>query len=59
MQIDPEAFRQSMLTEVEKLPHVSGSGREANKVYISRGTDTALNAAEKLASQMGDEYVSV
>ncbi len=44
---------------VERLPKVSGPGREAGKLYISPGVDRALNAAEETAKQMKDEYVSV
>ena len=44
---------------MEKLPKVSGSGREADKVYVSGGVDKALNAAASTAANMKDEYVSV
>ena len=44
---------------VERLPKVSGPGREAGKLYISQGVDRVLNAAEDAAKQMKDEYVSV
>ena len=44
---------------VDQLPKVSGSGREPDKVYVTPGTDKALNAAEKAAQRMQDEYVSV
>ena len=44
---------------VAKLPAVTGSGREAGKVYINRDVDTALVEAEKIADSMKDEYVSV
>ena len=38
---------------------MTGSGRDPDKVYISNELDQALNAAEKQASQMKDEYISV
>jgi ATP-dependent Clp protease ATP-binding subunit ClpB len=41
------------------LPRVSGSGREADKIYIANEVDVALNAAEKIAAGMKDEFVSV
>lgn len=44
---------------IRKLPAVSGSGREPDKVYISPLTDKILTAAEKLAAGMKDDYVSV
>ena len=45
--------------EVEKLPRVSGSGREQGKIYVAQDVDKALNAAESIAASMKDEYVSV
>lgn len=44
---------------VSALPKVTGSGREPDKVYISKDTDLTLNEAEKQAKIMKDEYVSV
>ena len=45
--------------EVEKLPRVSGSGREQGKIYVAQDVDKALNTAETIAASMKDEYVSV
>ena len=45
--------------EVEKLPRVSGSGREQGKIYVAQDVDKALNNAESIAASMKDEYVSV
>ena len=45
--------------EVEKLPKVSGAGREAGRVYVSQDVDKALQAAEREARTMKDEYISV
>ena len=45
--------------EVEKLPRVSGSGREQGKIYVAQDVDKALNTAESIAASMKDEYVSV
>ena len=53
------SFQAAARHEVEKLPKVSGAGREADKVYISSGVDKALNTAVSIASGMKDEYVSV
>ena len=44
---------------IGKIPSVSGSGREPDKVYISPVTDKIFNEAERLANSMRDEYVSV
>ena len=59
MNIDADALLQSLKTVVEKLPKVTGPGREPDKVYISQEVDKILTSAEKLAEQMQDEYVSV
>ena len=44
---------------ISKMPAVSGSGREPDKIYISPVTDKILSGAERLAGTQGDEYVSV
>ncbi|MBP1737587.1 MAG: ClpB protein [Oscillospiraceae bacterium] len=52
------SFEAAVNGELNKVPKVSGS-REAGKVYISQSFDKTLNAAEKTAGSMHDEYVSV
>ncbi|MEG1446412.1 MAG: ATP-dependent chaperone ClpB [Ruthenibacterium sp.] len=49
----------ALAQQIEKLPHVTGGGREADKVYITPELDKALTVAEKTAAAMQDEYVSV
>ena len=44
---------------INKIPAVSGSGREPDKIYISPVTDKIFNEAERLANSMRDEYISV
>ena len=44
---------------INKIPVVSGSGREPDKIYISPVTDKIFNEAERLANSMRDEYISV
>ena len=53
------SFEAAVKAEVAKLPKVSGSGREADKIYIAQDVDKALNGAEQAAKSMHDEYVSV
>ena len=53
------SFQAAVRDQVEKLPKVSGGGREADKVYVSQDVDRALNAAEAAAKSMKDEYISV
>ncbi len=59
MGLTVESFRAAVCHEVEKLPKVSGSGREADKVYIAPGVDKAMNRAVETAGSMKDEFVSV
>lgn len=59
MGIDQKSFTNSIRKEVEKLPKMSGGGRESGKVYISAEVDNTLVAAERTAEKMKDEFVSV
>ena len=58
MGTDAGSFAGAALTEIAKLPKVSG-GREAGKVYIAQDVDAALRSAESAAQSMKDEYISV
>ena len=53
------SFEAAVKAAVNKLPKVSGGGREADKVYVAQDVDRALNSAEQTAQSMKDEYVSV
>ena len=53
------SFEAAVKAEVEKLPKVSGGGREADKIYIAQDVDRALRGAEQAAKDMHDEYISV
>ena len=57
--IDTDNLLALIDAEIGKIPAVSGNGREPDKIYISPVTDKIFNEAEKLASSMRDEYVSV
>ena len=59
MNIEPDSLLQALKSGIEKLPKVTGPGREPDKVYVSRDCDKVLNEAEKTAAQMQDEYISV
>ncbi len=59
MGAEPGNVAAAFAKKVAELPHVTGSGREADKVYLTPELDRALNAAEKAADTMKDEYVSV
>ncbi len=59
MDISVESLTAAAMAAVEKLPAVSGSGREADQFYISRGVDRLLAEAQKTKASMRDDYVSV
>ena len=59
MGVTVESLDAAVGNALEKLPRVTGSGREADRFYVSRAVDTALNQAEKIAADMKDDYVSV
>ncbi len=53
-----ENFSNSVLDEVKKLPQVMGA-RKMDSVYVAQDVDQMLVDAEKIATKMKDEYVSV
>ena len=57
--VDCDSLLAAVDREIEKIPGVSGSGREPDKIYISPITDKILSQAEKNAMSSKDEYVSV
>ena len=59
MGVDAGSFGGAVSGAVGRLPKVQGSGRESGKIYISNDLDRALNAAERQAEQMRDDYISV
>ena len=59
MDISLESFDAATEAAVNKLPVVTGSGRDADHFYISRGVDSLLAQAEQTAKSMHDDYVSV
>ena len=59
MGVTVESLDAAVLQELGKLPRVTGSGREADRYYVARPVDEALNRAEKLADEMKDDFVSV
>ena len=59
MGIEPQAVVQAVKKEIDKMPGVTGSGREAGKIYVAQDVDSVLAKSEKIADSMKDEYVSV
>ena len=59
MGIAVENVQIQLKSAIDALPAVTGSGRKADEVYIAQDVDRALREAEKEASRMKDEYISV
>ncbi|MBO4534376.1 MAG: type VI secretion system ATPase TssH, partial [Clostridia bacterium] len=59
MGLDPYVAIGKLEAELGKLPQISGSGYDPERIYISNALDQALNAAEAKATAMKDDYVSV
>ncbi len=57
--IDVKRMATACDREIQRIPRVSGPGREMDKVYVSQAVDAALTEAEQQAEYMKDEYVSV
>ena len=57
MGLDVEGLAGEVQREIDRLPKVSGSG--ADQLYASRRFAQLLPAAERIAQQFKDEYVSV
>ena len=59
LHIDVNRMTNACNHEIQRIPKVTGPGREADKVYISQSVDAALVEAENQAQYMKDEFVSV
>ena len=59
MGCDTDAFLAELDKILSRIPGVTGSGREPDKIYVSPECDRCLDLAEKIAAQMKDDYISV
>ena len=59
LNVDNDRFIKACEQAISRLPRVSGSGREQDRIYITQDVDRALNEAQAQADHMKDEYVSV
>ncbi|NCB05489.1 MAG: AAA family ATPase, partial [Clostridia bacterium] len=59
LQKDPESLRSQLEGSISRMPKVTGSGREPDKIYISADVEKTLVAAKERAERMKDEYISV
>ncbi|SUY47864.1 ATP-dependent chaperone ClpB [Clostridium putrefaciens] len=59
MGINLKSLNDNIDSELDRLPKVLGSGAAANSVYPTRGIEEVFIAAEKIANNFKDSYVSV
>ena len=59
LHIDAARMKTACDREIQRIPKVTGPGREADKVYISQSVDAVFAEAEQQAETMKDEFVSV
>ncbi len=57
--VDVTALLSDVESLINKLPSVSGRGADPDKIYVSSSVERTLNTAERLATGLKDEYVSV
>ena len=58
MKIDPDNALSIVDNYISKMPRVTGSGREPDKIYVSQAVDKILVDSEKQSKNLKDEYVS-
>jgi ATP-dependent Clp protease ATP-binding subunit ClpB len=56
---DPDRLRADVEADLERRPRVSGPGASPGQVFITQRVSRLLDAAEREAGQLKDEYVSV
>jgi ATP-dependent Clp protease ATP-binding subunit ClpB len=56
---DPERLRADVEADLERRPRVSGPGASPGQVFITQRLSRLLDAAEREAGRLKDEYVSV
>ncbi|MDG4751598.1 ATP-dependent chaperone ClpB [Micromonospora sp. WMMD718] len=56
---DPDQLRNSVEGELGRRPRVSGPGAQPGQVYVTQRLSRLLDAADREAKRLKDEYVSV
>ncbi|PLY10172.1 MAG: type VI secretion system ATPase TssH, partial [Desulfuromonas sp.] len=57
--VEAPTLAREVRQELERRPSVSGPGAEVGKIYVTQRLQQLLLDAEKQASQLKDDYVSV
>ena len=56
---DPAALREDVEKDLSQLPKVTGPGAQPGQVYVTQRLSRLLDAADREAKRLKDEYVSV
>lgn len=59
MGIEPQSMAKDVLDVINAMPKVTGSGRQADNMYISAKMNDIFVLSESIAKQMKDDFVSV
>jgi len=59
MDVSTQELQRAIEQEVNRRPSVTGSGREAGKIYVSNSFNQVMIKAEDEAKALNDEYISV
>ncbi len=59
MDIEPQSMAKDVLDVINAMPKVTGSGRQADSMYISAKLNDIFVLSESIAKQMKDDFVSV
>ena len=59
MGIEPQNMAKDVLDVINAMPKVTGSGRQADNMYISAKMNDIFVLSESIAKQMKDDFVSV
>ncbi len=54
-----ENLEETLKTNINKKPRMTGGARPNDSIYVSQDVDLVLNDSEQIAQKMKDEYVSV
>ena len=53
---DPQALAQAVKQEIDRMPGVTGSGREAGKIYVAQDVDTVLAQVKQVMEANGYRF---
>ncbi len=57
--VDVAALRDGIARALDRIPKVSGPGVQPGQIYVTPGLNQVIQAADKEAKQLKDDYISV